>query len=100
MALAGKTIFIAGPPDQVDEEYAFERMAAKDPAITEVLAEQDAALDGQRGAKLWSVSTETGGSSAELDLKSPPVWDGLAVARGRLYAATVDGKVLCFGKQP
>jgi outer membrane protein assembly factor BamB len=100
MALAGKTIFIAGPPDQVDEEYAFERMSAKDPAITEVLAEQDAALDGQRGAKLWSVSTETGGSSAELDLKSPPVWDGLAVARGRLYAATVDGKVLCFGKQP
>lgn len=100
MALAGKTIFVAGPPDQVDEEYAFERMSAKDPAITEVLAEQDAALDGQRGAKLWSVSTETGGSSSELDLKSPPVWDGLAVAQGRLYTATVDGKVLCFGKQP
>ena len=98
MALAGNTIFVAGPPDQIDEEYAFERMSEKDPAIYEALSEQDAALDGDRGASLWAVSTETGGSGAELKLKSPPVWDGLAVAQGRLYAATVDGKVLCFGK--
>jgi len=100
MALAGKTIFVGGPPDQIDEEYAFERMSAKDPAIYEALAEQDAALDGERGATLWAVSTENGGTGAELKLKSPPVWDGIAVAQGRLFVATVDGKVICFGKLP
>jgi hypothetical protein len=35
---------------------------------------------------------------SELKLKSPPVWDGMAVAQGRLFVSTVDGKVLCFGK--
>jgi outer membrane protein assembly factor BamB len=98
MALAGKTILIAGPPDQIDEEYAFERMSEKDPAVYEALAEQDEALDGKRGASLWAVSTEDGRTGSELKLESPPVWDGLAVAQGRVYAATVDGKVLCFGK--
>jgi len=98
MAMAGKTIFVAGPPDNIDEEYAFERMSQKDPAILEQLAEQDAALDGKRGATMWAVSTESGKTGSELKLKSPPVWDGMAVAQGRLYVATVDGKVLCFGK--
>jgi hypothetical protein len=98
MAMAGKTIFVAGPPDQIDEEYAFERMTQKDPAIYEQLAEQDAALDGKRGATMWAVSTESGKTATELKMKSPPVWDGMAVAQGRLYVATVDGKVQCFGK--
>ncbi|MBI5774158.1 MAG: LamG domain-containing protein, partial [Verrucomicrobia bacterium] len=98
MAMGGKTIFMSGPPDMIDEEYAFERMAQKDPAILEQLKEQDEALDGKRGASLWAVSTETGKMGSELKLKSPPVWDGMSVAQGRLYVSTVDGKVLCFGK--
>src|SRR6185369_17258100 len=40
MALAGKTIFMSGPPDMIDEEYAFERMSQKDPAIFEELKAQ------------------------------------------------------------
>jgi hypothetical protein len=44
------------------------------------------------------VSSDNGQMASELKLKSPPVWDGMAVAQGRLYVATVDGKVLCFGK--
>jgi outer membrane protein assembly factor BamB len=99
MAMGGKTIFMSGPPDMIDEEYAFERMAQKDPAIFEELKIQDEALDGKRGASLWAVSTESGKMGAELKLKSPPVWDGMAVAQGRLYVSTVDGKVLCFGKE-
>jgi outer membrane protein assembly factor BamB len=98
MAMAGKTLFIAGPPDRIDEEYAFERLTQKDPAILPELAEQDAALEGKRGASLWAVSSDNGQMASELKLKSPPVWDGMAVAQGRLYVATVDGKVLCFGK--
>lgn len=98
MALAGKNLFVAGPPDTLDEEYAFERMAAKDPAIQQELAEQDAALEGQRGAKLWMMNVETGEQGGTLELDSPPVWDGMVVARGKLFVATVDGRVKCFGK--
>ena len=82
MTLAGKNLFVAGPPDTLDEEYAFERMAAKDPAIERELAEQDAALEGQRGAKLWMMNVETGEQGGTLELDSPPVWDGMVVARG------------------
>jgi len=28
-----------------------------------------------------------------------PIWDGLAVAGGRLYVSTTDGRVLCLGKR-
>jgi outer membrane protein assembly factor BamB len=98
MTLAGRTLFVGGPPDTLDEEYAFERMAAKDPAIQHELEEQDAALDGKRGAKLWAMNVDTGEQGNTLELDSPPVWDGMVVARGKLYVATVDGRVKCFGK--
>lgn len=98
MTLAGKNLFVSGPPDTLDEEYAFERMASKDPAIQKELEEQDAALEGKRGAKLWMMNVDTGEQGGSLELDSPPVWDGMVVARGKLYIATVDGRVKCFGK--
>ncbi len=98
MAMAGRFIFIAGPPDRVDEEYAFERMSQKDPEIFKELAEQDAALDGKRGASLIAISVDNGKVANNLTLDSPPVWDGMSAAQGRLYVATQDGKVQCFGK--
>ncbi len=98
MAMAQKTMFVAGPPDLIEEEYAFEKISQKDSAIQEQLKEQDEALEGKRGASLFPVSAESGKMGAELKLGSPPVWDGMAVAQGRLYVATVEGKVLCFGK--
>jgi hypothetical protein len=98
MALAGKTVLVSGPPDTIDEEYAFERLAAKDPAILEELKEQNEALEGKRGAKMWAVNVETGEQSEGLELTSPPVWDGITVAQGRVYVSTVDGRLQCFGK--
>ncbi|MDZ4404610.1 PQQ-binding-like beta-propeller repeat protein [Prosthecobacter sp.] len=98
MALAGKTVLVSGAPDTIDEEYAFERLAAKDPAILKELEEQNEALEGRRGAKMWAVNTETGEQSTGLELTSPPVWDGITVAQGRVYVSTMDGKVQCFGK--
>ncbi len=90
--------FVAGPPDVLDEEYAFERLSQKDPAIQDQLAEQDAALEGQRGAVLWRMNIESGEPEGKLELDSPPVWDGMVVARGNLYVVTVDGRVKRFGK--
>ena len=42
------------------------------------------------------VSAADGKTLGEVRLASPPVWDGLAVAGGRLYVACVDGKVVCL----
>jgi len=97
MAMAGKTMMISGPADMVNEEVAMEQLSKKDPNILVQLKEQDEALDGKRGASLWAVSAETGKMGAEIKLKSPPVWDGMAIARGRVFVATTDGKVVCFG---
>ena len=44
MVLADETLFIAGPPDFVDEEEAFDHSA--EPDFLEKLRQQDAALDG------------------------------------------------------
>lgn len=99
MAMAKGTVFVSGPPDMVDEEYAFQRMSQKDPAIYKDLEEQDAALDGKSGGSLLAVKTDKGEIAGELKLDSPPVWDGMAIAQGRLYVASVDGKVTCYGRK-
>ncbi len=79
MVLAGDTLFVAGPPDVLDPG---------DPL---------AAFEGRRGARLWAVSTTNGRKLAEYQLASPPVFDGLAAAGGRLYLSTQDGRLSCFG---
>jgi hypothetical protein len=43
-----------------------------------------------------AVSSADGKKLAEYDLDSPPIFDGMAAAAGRLYMSTVDGKVICF----
>ncbi len=99
MCMAKGTVFVSGPPDMIDEEYAFEQMSKKDPAIYKELAEQDAALAGERGGSFLAVNTDKGTVASEVKLDSPPVWDGMAVAQGRLYVASQDGKVRCFGRK-
>jgi outer membrane protein assembly factor BamB len=99
MCMAKDTIFVSGPPDMIDEEYAFERMSKKDPAVYKELAAQDAALDGKGGGSVLAMNTAKGEIGSEVKLESPPVWDGMAVAQGCLYVASVDGKVTCYGKK-
>ena len=94
MILADKTLFIAGPPDVVDEEEAFRRVG--DAEIQRQLARQEAAMAGQEGALLWAVSAEDGKKVAECRLDSLPVFDGMAAAGGDLYLATTNGAVSCF----
>ena len=96
MLLSEKTLFIAGPPDIVDTEkptgtYTYTLKSAR------TLAEQEAAMAGKRGALLWAVSAADGKKLSEVKLAAPPVWDGMAATDGRLYIATVDGKVSCYG---
>jgi len=93
MVLADETLFIAGPPDVVDEEESLAAFALPD--TQEQLARQTAVLEGSEGALLWAVSTD-GTKLAEHKLKGIPVFDGMAAAGGRLYMATTDGQIICM----
>jgi len=79
MVLADQTLFVAGPPDV---------FSADDPL---------AALKGTTGGVLLAVSAADGKTLSHMKLDSPPVFDGMAAAGGRLFLATVDGRVLCMG---
>jgi len=93
---ANDMLFLAGPPDLIDEEKTFERIMGRDPQIARQLAEQDAALDGQKGGELLAISARDGSQLAQYHLVSLPSWDGLAAAQGKLYMSTTDGKVVCW----
>ncbi len=55
------------------------------------------AFEGARGGGLFVVSAETGKMLQSYKLDSPPVFDGMAAANGRLYMTTINGQVLCLG---
>jgi outer membrane protein assembly factor BamB len=78
MVRAADKIFVAGSPDVVDPE---------DP---------HGAWEGRKGGVLAVFSATDGERIKEYKLPAPPVWDGMAAARGRLYISTVDGGVLCM----
>ncbi|MFO7897429.1 MAG: PQQ-binding-like beta-propeller repeat protein [Planctomycetota bacterium] len=49
-------------------------------------------------AGLLAIGASDGEKLAAVKLGAAPVFDGLAVARGKLYLATTDGTVCCLGK--
>lgn len=55
-----------------------------------------AAYEGRRGGMIWLLSADNGTKLSEVRLEAPVVWDGLAVAHGRLYVSTTDGKLTCL----
>ena len=46
---------------------------------------------------LRMVSSSTGDTLSDVHLESPPVWDGIAAAAGRVYVTLADGSVVCLG---
>jgi outer membrane protein assembly factor BamB len=80
MVLAGGHLVVAGPPDVVDP---------KDPL---------GAFEGRKGGLLYVVDAESGERVGEHTLPFPPVFNGAAAARGRLYLAETDGAVSCFAR--
>ncbi len=97
MVLADETLYIAGPPDVVDEEEAF--FALDDASVLEKLAEQSALLEGKEGALIWAVSAEDGEKIAEYRLDALPVWDGMVAANGNLFLATMEGEIICYSEK-
>jgi hypothetical protein len=79
MLKASDSLYLAGAP---------EPFSTDDP---------HAALAGKRGGRLIALAAADGTPKADYELQSPPVFDGMAAAGGRLYLATMDGRVVCFG---
>jgi outer membrane protein assembly factor BamB len=98
LVMADHTLFVAGPADTVDEDEIRKRIGTAE--ASRQLREQEAAFVGKKGAMLWAVSAENGEKQAEFRLDELPVFDGMAAAYGSLYLTTVDGNVLCLGKEP
>jgi len=94
MVLAEGMLFVAGPPDVVDEEDIWGRTL--EPEVQAKLHAQSAALEGSQGGLLWAVSTADGGKLAEYKLESVPTFDGMAAADGRLYLSMKNGCILCM----
>jgi outer membrane protein assembly factor BamB len=94
MVLADKVLFVAGPPDVVDERQAWGRYL--EPEVRARLDEQVRALDGKRGGVLWAVNAANGSKLAEQKLDAVPVFDGMIAVRVRLCIATTDGRILCL----
>ena len=89
MALGNDRLAIAGPPD----------LGLKDPHLLAFKNEPEAraGFEGKKGVWLRIVHAANGNKIFECDLPAMPVFDGLSAANGRLYLATSDGKVLCYG---
>ncbi|MHC4539530.1 MAG: outer membrane protein assembly factor BamB family protein [Planctomycetota bacterium] len=88
MVLADETLFVAGPSVTVEVNNI-----PRQPTDADPFAE---ALEARRGGSLLAVSANNGQALADYDLKSPPVFDGMAAANGRLYISSADGGIVCM----
>jgi outer membrane protein assembly factor BamB len=77
MALAGRSLFVAGP-------------AVANP-------KQPAPLPDASLSFLVAVSAEDGSERERIPIDGVPVFDGMAAADGMLFIATESGKLLCLG---
>jgi hypothetical protein len=96
MVLTPETLFVAGLPDLLDEGKL--NANRNDPQLRARAAEQAEAWLGNRGGVLLAVSAANGQTLAEYKLDAPPVFDGMAVANGRLYASLENGSVVSYGE--
>ena len=81
MLLAREHLYLAGPPDPLPEQGAYEAMI------------------GKRGAVFRVVSTSDGSKLAEFKMDEVPVFDGLIAAGDRLYMSTMHGTLICLGEK-
>jgi outer membrane protein assembly factor BamB len=97
MVLAENALFIAGPPDVVDEVELWRNSG--DPALKAKLPEQAKAWSGSSGGSLWAVSLTDGSRLASLNLESPPVFDGMIAADNKILLSLMNGEVVCYGSE-
>jgi hypothetical protein len=102
LVLADQTIFIAGPPkfDEKNVRAYLTSSRTDDQQPPGVLRDALDSFEGRKGALMWAVNKADGKKLAEYKLESPPVFDGMAAANGRLYVSMKNGSILCLGPAP
>jgi len=90
MVLADKVLFVAGPWHGHPFDFAQDRLGRDFTGWKPV---------SRQGALLMAISATDGTELAQYRLDSPPVFDGMAAANGRLYLALENGQVLCMAGQ-
>ena len=80
MVKAGGRLVVAGTTDQFDEEDPY------------------AVYEGGKGGILCLLSAADGENLFECPIDSPPVWDGVSIAGGKVYVSSIDGSVTCWGR--
>ncbi len=90
LVLADTTLFLAGPPEPDDTR--------RSELILDDADKAEAAFLGRQAALLCAVAAEDGRQLAEYKLESPPVFDGMIAASGRVFASLQNGSLVCFGK--
>lgn len=98
MLVSGKHLFIAGPPDLMDEPTVFREIET--PGAMAKMVEQTASINGEKGAILLVIDKTDGREAARYALQEAPVFDGMAAAGGRLYITTLNGRVVCMQAAP
>jgi len=91
-------LFAAGAPDVLDEYDAMTRIqrAQRDWSQVGPIYKKEKAVAGELGAKLIVVSTGDGKRLFETPLDSPPVFDGMSAANGKLFISDMAGNVICL----
>ncbi len=87
-------LVVAGPRDIIDETKVGKLLAS--PEMQQQMAEQSRMLAGKSGGLLWLVSPKTGERLGTYTMASPPIFDGMVAANGKLYISTMDGAVICL----
>jgi hypothetical protein len=62
------------------------------------IVDQQRSEDGELGGKLIVMDPPTGKILQTVELTSPPVFDGLIAANGKIYMSALDGTIRCFGE--
>ena len=94
MVLTSGQLFIAGPPDLLDEKLL--NFNQDVPTLQAQAREQADAWQGHRGGLLWALSPTDGKKLAQYHLDAPPIFDGLAVADAKLFVVQQNGVVHCL----
>jgi hypothetical protein len=95
MVLAGDKLVVAGPPDVIADEplvpdqYDLDRVLSK-------LEEQNDIFAGKHHGILVVVSAKDGKILSEQLLQSPPVFNGMIVAAGKLFIADTKGRIVSY----
>jgi len=96
LVLAGDTLFIAGPPKLIDELEVLKAYRRPSKLAKLNIGKGAEALAGRAGGLLQALSGAKGDKLSELKLESPPVFDGMCAANGRLYISAMNGRIMCL----